>query len=90
MSGYVIFSSEAAFDTAHAAAKVAAGLPKVGSVCGKLAPQNQQTTDLTSCVPHPSDGTVVAEVNGGWPSNLKAGFTFKTREEVTIYYPEEL
>ena len=87
---YVIFSSEAEFNTAHAAAKTEAGLPKVGCVTGKLAPQNQQTTDITLCVPHPSDGTVVAEINGGWPDSLKAGFTFKTKEEVAIYYPEEL
>jgi len=87
---YVIFNSKAAFDTAHAAAKIAAGLPKIGRVAGKLAPQHQQTIELTSCKPHPSDSTVAAEINGGWPENLKTGFALKNRTEVTIYYPEKL
>jgi len=87
---YVIFSSRAEFDLAHEAAKQAAGLPRIGRVAGKLMPNNQQTTEITVCKAHPSDGTAVAEINGGWPESLKAAFTFKTREEVAEYYPEVL
>ena len=89
MKGYVIFNSEAAFNTAHEAAKAAAGLPKVGNVNGIPAPENQQTTEITSCTSHPSDGSVVAYINGEWPEDQKAGFTFKTKEEVTEYFPDE-
>ena len=71
MQGYVIFSSEAVFNTAHESAKTSAGLPKVGNVKGTPAPGNQQTTEITSCQTHPTDGTAVAYINGGWPDNLK-------------------
>lgn len=86
---YVIFSSKAEFDTAHEVAKISAGLPRVGRVAGRLAPQNQQTIELTSYMPHPSDSTVVAEINVGWPESLKADLTLKTKKEISIYYPEE-
>jgi hypothetical protein len=89
MQGYVIFNSEAVFNTAHETAKVAAGLPKVGSVNGIPAPENQQTTEITSCTSHPTDGTVVAYINGEWPDNLKDGFAYKTREEISEYFPDE-
>lgn len=89
MQGYVIFSSESAFNAAHETAKTAAGLPKVGNVNGVLAPQNQQTTEITSCYSHPTDGTVVAYIEGCWPDNLKDGFVYKTTEEVAEYFPTE-
>ena len=89
MQGYVIFSSEAAFNTAHEAAKTTMGLPKVGNVNGIPAPENQQTTEITSCVSHPTDGTAVASIGGGWPEDQKAGFTFNTKEEVAEYFPVE-
>ncbi len=88
MNGYVIFNSEDEFSVAHGAAKIAAGLPKTGSVNGVLAPNNQQTTEITSCKAHPSNGTVVAYINGGWPANLKAGFVFLAKENVMEYFPE--
>lgn len=90
MQGWVIFESEAAFNTAHEAAKTAAGLPIVGEVNGTPAPQNQQTTEITSCTAHPSSSTVVAYINGGWPEELKAGLEFKTAAEVSAYFPPEV
>lgn len=89
MQGYVIFSSEAVFNTVHETAKAAAGLPRVGNVNGIPAPENQQTIEITSCTSHPTDGTVVAFINGNWFEDQKAGFTFKTKEEVTEYFPVE-
>lgn len=89
MEGYVIFSSEAVFNTAHETAKTTNGLPKVGNVNGVPTPGNQQTTEVTSCTEHPSDGTVVAYINGNWPDGQKAGFDFKTLAEVSEYFPEE-
>lgn len=89
MQDYVIFSSEAAFNAAHEIAKITIGLPRVGNVNGIPAPENQQTTGITSCTFHPSDGSVVAYVNGEWPEDHKAGFTFKTKEEVAEYFPDE-
>jgi len=89
MTSYVIFSSQAAFDAAHATAKTTLGLPRIGQVNGVDAPLNQQTTEVTECYPHPSDGTVAAEINGNWPENLKAGFDYKTKEEVSVYLPNE-
>ena len=90
MQGYVIFSSEAAFNTAHEIAKTASGLPKVGNVNGVPAPKNQQTTEITSCTSHPDDGTIIAYIGGEWPDAQKAGFTFKTKEEVAEYFPDEV
>lgn len=92
MKGYVIFSSEAAFNTAHEAAKTKAGLPRVGNVNGVPAPENQQTVELTSYHPTswPADDTVVAFVDGGWPGNLKDGFVYKAKEDVTKYFPDEV
>ena len=89
MRQFAIFASQAAFDTAHAAAKLIAGLPRVGRVNGKLAPKNQQTVELTSWHPHRTDGTVMAETGKGWPESKKEGFAFKTRAEVSNYFPEE-
>jgi len=89
MSNYVIFKSRAAFDAAHAAAKTAAGLPRVGYRKGILAPESQQTTEITTAYDHPSDGTVVAVVGGEWPNDLKDGFVFKTKAEVADYFPSE-
>lgn len=89
MQGYVIFSSEAAFNTAHEAAKTASGLPRVGNVNGIPAPENQQTTEITSCTSHPTDGTVVAFINGNWSEDQKAGFVYKTKEEASEYFPVE-
>jgi hypothetical protein len=88
-SGYVIFSTQADFDVAHAAAKTAANLPKVGNVNGHPAIANQQTTEITSSTAHPTNDTVVAFINGGWDVGLKAGFIFKTKEEVADYFPPE-
>ena len=87
MEGYVIFASEAAFNTAHDAAKAATGLPKVGLQNGASAPDNQKTTGIVTCYSHPSDGTVVAYINGGWPEDQKGALTFKTLEEVAEYFP---
>ena len=89
MQGYIIFSSEAAFNTAHEAAKTASGLPKVGNVNGAPAPENQQTTEITNCTSHPTDGTVVTFISGGWPEDQQIGFIFKTKEEVSEYFPDE-
>ena len=89
VEGYVIFNTEAEFDEAHEQAKAAAGLPQVGTVSGKPAPQNQKTTNITYCKPHPTNGTVIAYINGGWPENLKSGFDFKTRGQVAEYFPED-
>lgn len=89
MQGYVIFSSEAVFNTAHEEAKTTLGLPRVGNVNGVPAPENQQTTEITNCTSHPTDGTVVAYINGEWPEDQKDGFVFKTQEEVSEYFPDE-
>lgn len=89
MQGYVIFNSEAVFNTAHEVAKTTMGLPKIGNVNGIPAPENQQTTEITSCTPHPTDGTVVALIGDEWDDSLKEEFTFKTKEEVNEYFPSE-
>lgn len=87
-NGYVIFASESAFNAAHEAAKAAAGLPIIGNINGVERHDLTQVTEITICYSHPSDGTVIAHINGGWPDDMKEGFEFKTREEVSEYFPE--
>lgn len=88
LKGWVIFESEAAFNIAHEEAKAMARLPKIGNVDGVPAPQNTQTINITYCIPHPTDGTVVSPINGGWDNSLKGDLTFLTKEEVSGYFPE--
>jgi len=90
MTDYVIFNSEDEFDTAHEPAKIEAGLPRVGNVNKVPAPQNQQTVELTALVAHPSDGTFAVEIDEGWPENQKDDLVLKTKEEVSVYYPEKI
>jgi hypothetical protein len=85
--GYVIFVSKAAFNTSHEAAKTAVGLPIIGNINGKLRPSLTQVTEITIPYPHPSNGTVVAYIDDLWPEDMKEGFVFKTREEVSEYFP---
>ena len=89
MKGYVIFENQAVFDVAHNAAIQLAGLPRIGNVGGKPAPNNQQTTKITSCYQHPSNETVVSYINGGWDESLKQGFDFLTRDQVSEYFPND-
>ena len=84
--GYVIFNTIEEFNTAHEAAKILAGLPKVGFVNGVPAPNNQQTLEVTYAKPHPTNDTVIAYINGGWDDSLKVGMEFKTEDEVSEYF----
>ncbi len=86
-NGYVIFDTQALFDSIHNQGKISLGFPRVGRVNGRLAPHNQQTVEITRARPHPSNNTVIAYVPEEWPENLKDGFTFRTQEEVSEYFP---
>ena len=88
MNGWVIFATRADFDTAHAQAKALSGLPKTAEILGVEAPEAQKTVAITGCIDHPTDGTVLAYINGGWDESLKEGFEFLTLEQVHEYFPE--
>ncbi len=93
VSGYVVFADESAFAAAHANARTALGLPRVGRRQGRLDPTRQQTVDVTQFrtnVANPGDPTVMTYVDDRfWPESERLNFTFLRRVNVEDYFPLE-
>lgn len=89
LKGWVIFANRAAFNIEHEKAKQAL-LPLQALNNGQIAPQDLWFTDIAEAIDHPTNGTVVSYINGGWDENLKEGFTFYQKDDPIIqeYFPE--
>ena len=79
MKGWVIFENEEAFNLAHQEAKDMV-MPLQAINAGGIAPEDLWFKNITECFQHPTNNTVVAYINGGWPDSLKNGLTFYTKE----------
>lgn len=92
MHGYVLFANNGAFQSAHAQARVALGLPHSPRRRGRIDPHGTITTDIaihrTNQVDS-GDRRVISHVKSEmWPADLVSDFVFLTRNDVADFFPE--